>query len=176
MATIRLKARTVGADGVLRRFAVAAAMLRVDTLEAQRRLGKAAEVAFAAWVPIRSGRALRGINSELGGSVVTVTDYASNPQSGYDYIGVTRFGHGIIRPKRAFAAFNLHTKKPRSYHGPRSGHAPVLRFTVAGRVVFTPFVRAWKPASDWVTDALPEVEAQAQGVATALGRKIESRF
>jgi hypothetical protein len=168
VATIKLKARSFGVDGVLRRFATASSLLSVDTREAQRKLGKVAEVVFGGWVPVKSGRALRGISSGSGGGVVTVTDYASNPATGYDYIGVTRWGHGIIRPRETGSASVLATGKR------RGGSA--LRFVIGGRVVYAAYVRAWKPASDWVTDALPEVDSAAQVVAAELGRRIESRF
>ena len=170
MATITLRVRTLGVEGVLRRFLVAASRLPSDTFDAQRELGREAEVVFGAYVPVLSGRELRGIGSDASGGGVTVTDYARNPQSGFDYVGVTRWGRGAIRPKhRQFGSYSLATGKRRSGGG-------ALRFTVGGRVVFVKEVGPWKPASDWVTDALPEVEVAAQGVATRLGRKIESRF
>lgn len=170
MASIALKARTVGADAVLRRFMIASARLPVDTLDAQQELGRASEVVFGAYVPIKSGRALRGISSDLSGAAVIVTDEARNPETGYDYIGVTRFGHKVARiyPKHSSSnASSLATGKQK--HG-------MLRFVIGGRVLYRASVAGYHPASDWATDALPEVEVEAQAVATRLGRKIESRF
>jgi hypothetical protein len=170
VASITLKARTLGVESVLRRFLVAASLLPSDTLDAQRELGKAAEVVFGAYVPVRSGRALRGISSDVLGAGVTVTDVARNPQSGYDYIGVTRFGHSVARifPKHSTGSASTlaNGKKKRG----------ALRFSIGGRVLYRASVAGYHPASDWATDALPEVEVAAQGVATRLGRKIESRF
>jgi hypothetical protein len=173
VAKIAISARTVGVDGVLRRFLLAANRLPHDVEDAQRELGKAAEVVFGAFVPVKTGRELRGISSDMGGGVVTVTDFARNPESGFDYVASTRFGHGIIRPKnRQFGSFSLASKGRRGY----AGHRGALRFTIGGRTIFAAYVKAWKPASDWVEDAFPEVEQEAQAVATRLGRTIESHF
>lgn len=169
---IKLKVRTAGADSVARRFAAARARLPWDVRDAEISLGRAAEVVFAAYAPVRSGRLIRGISSSFDGGGVTVRADARNPMSGYDYVGVTRFGHGVIRPKdRQFGAYVLATGKRRGY-----GRRAMLRFTVGNKVVYTPEVAAWRPASDWATDALPEVYAEADVVAARLGATIESRF
>jgi hypothetical protein len=179
---IKIVANPRGVQGVLRSFIAADAALPGDTLEAQRELGRRSEIAFGAHVPVKSGRALRGIGSGLLGAVVTVTDYARNPQSGYDYIGVTRWGHGKIEPKhRGFGAQVIATKRRRGgetlTHGYDSFQSPsALRFSVGGSVVYAKYVREWRPASDWAEDALPEVQAQAQIVASRLGHRIEARF
>lgn len=171
---VRLKARSAGADRVLRSFATASALLPTDTLGAQRDLGRAAEVVFGAFAPFRSGRLIRGIASLVAGGKVVVRADARDPASGYDYVGVTRFGHRVARisPKgRRYAASVLSTGKKRS-----SGKRAALRFTIGGRAFFAASVRGYKPASDWATDALPEVEAEARVIVDRLGRKIESRF
>lgn len=172
MATIAFKARTVGADHALRKFATTSALLPRDTLDAQKELGRQAEVSFAAFAPHKSGRLIRGIASKVSGRSVIVTDEARNPLTGYDYVGVTRFGHGEILPKnRQYGASVIATGKRRGY-----GRRAALRFVVGGRVVYAASVKAWKPASDWVDDALPEVQARAEVVAAELGATIESRF
>jgi hypothetical protein len=169
VATIALKARTVGVEAVLRRFLVASARLPADTKDAERELGKASEVVFAAHAPLRSRRLIRGISSEAGGGGVIVKDIARNPESGYDYVGVTRFGHRVARiyPKHTAAASTLANGKRRK---------GALRFSAGGGVLYRASVAGYHPASDWATDALPEVEVAAQAVATRLGRTIESRF
>jgi hypothetical protein len=168
VATIKIKARTFGADSALRRFRVVAAMLPSDTFDAQRELGRAAEVVFGAHAPFRSGRLIRGISSEGGGGGVIVKDIARNPESGYDYVGVTRFGHQVAR------IYPTHTAGSVLASGKaRSG---ALRFSIGGRVLYRASVAGYHPASDWAEDALPEVRAEAQAVATRLGRTIEARF
>jgi hypothetical protein len=184
MAGARFTARPVGVDGVLRRFLVAATRLPHDTTDAQQELGKAAEVVFGAYVPVKTGRELRGIGSDLAGGVVTVSDYARNPTSGFDYVAVTRFGHRVDRiypTHRSSAASIVATKRRRGgetlTHGFDSfASNAALRFTIGGRVLFRHSVRGYHPASDWAEDALPEIEAQAQVVATRLGHTLEARF
>ena len=184
MATIRVKAQPVGVDRVVRQFSLAAAHLPVDTLEAQRELGRASEVVFAAFAPHKTWRLIRGISSVSEGSVVTVKDEARNPSSGYDYVGVTRFGHKVARiyPKHRAAAHVIATRKRREGETVTHGHDefalghPALRFTIGGRVLYRASVAGYHPASDWAEDALPEVNAEADAVASRLGRTIESRF
>jgi hypothetical protein len=173
VASITFKARTIGADRVARRFFEASVRLPSDLLGAEKELGQRAEIAFAAHAPFKTGRLIRGIRAETGGGGVIVEAHARNPADGYDYVGVSRWGHGIIRPKHRSTApaHVLATGKKRS-----SGHKAALRFVIGGRVVYASYVRAWKPASDWRDDALPEIEAEAQAVATRLGHTIESRF
>lgn len=170
MATITLKARTVGVDAALRRFLVAAGRLPADTFDAQRELGRVAEVVFGAYVPVKSGRALRGISSDAAGRTVIVKDVARNPESGYDYIGVTRFGHAVAR------IFPKHNAANASVMASGKRKKGALRFVIGGRVLYRASVAAYHPASDWATDALPEVQVEAQAVVTRLGRKIEAHF
>ena len=90
--------------------------------------GYAAPV-YRSVAPRRTGRLQRGIRVEEaeGRSRVSVQ---ARSQAGFDYVGVTRFGHRqrIIRPRTA----------------------RVLRFEVGGRVFFRPWVRGYRPAVDWV--------------------------
>jgi hypothetical protein len=172
---ISLVAKPVGAQRVLRRFITASAALKRQLLDAEKELGRKAEVIFGAHAPFRTGRLIRGISSFTLGNGVTVKAEARNPQSGYDYVGVTRFGHGKIVPRHdRGTAFVLATKKRRATK--RTNARPALRFTIGGRVVYAAYVNAWKPAQDWADAAMPEVEAAAQGVAARLGRTIEARF
>jgi hypothetical protein len=184
VATLYFTARTVGAERVLRQFALASAQLPADTLEAQREIGKQAEVAFAAFAPHRSGRLSRGMSSTTAGGTVTVRDEARNPATGYDYVGVTRFGHRVARiyPKhRSFGAAVISTKNRRGgetlTHGYDSFNSQAaLRFVIGGRVLYRKSVAAYHPDHDWSEDALPDIEARADVVAAGLGRKIETRI
>jgi hypothetical protein len=173
---VKIVAKPVGAQGVLRKFVSATAGLHSDLQAAERELGRKAELAFAAYAPVKTGRLIRGISSFALGNGVTVKAEALNPESGYDYVGVTRFGHGVIRPKyrvqKKNAGIWLQERAPHLF----IGKAGALRFTVGGKVVFAAYVNAWKPAMDWAEAALPEVETQAQAVASRLGAKIEARF
>lgn len=176
MAEIAIKARSVGVEAVLRRFVATSNRLPADTLDAQRDLGRRAEVAFAAHAPHKTGRLIRGISSVVLGGKVIVKDEARNPTSGYDYVGVTRFGHKVARiyPKHRFSAFVMASKQRRKSQ--RTQGRAALRFTIGGRVVYAASVAGYHPDSDWAEDALPEVQALAQAVATRLGHTIEARF
>lgn len=184
MARIAITARPRGVDHVLRRFGVAAGRLPLDTLEAQRELGRRSEVSFAAHAPFKTGRLIRGISSQESGSTIIVKDEARNPESGYDYVGVTRFGvrEARIYPKHRFASVVLATRKRRKgellTHGYDSfvDGRPALRFTIGGRVLYRASVAGYHPDHDWAEDALPEVQAQAQVVASRLGETITARF
>jgi hypothetical protein len=171
---VKIIAKPVGTQGVLRNFLAAATGLHGDLLEAERELGKKAEVAFAAYAPVRTGRLIRGISSFALGEGVTVKADARNPESGYDYVGVTRFGHGIIRPKARYRPVKGSQWDKEHLRGTITRGA--LRFTVGGRTVYAAYVNPWKPAMDWAEAALPEVEVEAQSVASRLGQKIEARF
>lgn len=168
MARIPIRARPVGVTGVIRRFNMAIARLPEDTLEGQRELGRLSEVSFAAHAPHKTGRLIRGITSVLLGGKVIVKDEARNPATGFDYVRITRFGHMVARifPKHV-SGYSLATGKARK---------GALRFSIGGRVLYRASVAGYHPARDWAADALPEVQAQAQVVATRLGRKIEARF
>jgi hypothetical protein len=165
---ISLVARPVGAERVVRRFLTAADRLKEDTLEGQRELGRLSEVIFAAHAPHLTGRLIRGISSSVLGGRVIVKDEARNPETGYDYVGVTRFGHKVARiyPKHA-AASNLAMGKAKK---------GALRFTIGGRTLYRGSVAGYHPAQDWADEALPEVQGAAQTVASRLGNRIEARF
>lgn len=163
-----LKVRARGADRLLRNFNAAADALPDDTLAAQRELGRRAEIVFSAHAPHRTGRLIRGIASIVLGDKVIVKDEARNPASGYDYVGVTRFGHKAARiyPKHTPAVSLANGKSRRG----------ALRFVIGGRVVYAASVAGYHPASDWADDAMPEVQAEAQSVASRLGARVEARF
>lgn len=147
----------VGAARVAARLEEKAARLPSLTEDAVEDLAADAELIFAAHTPSRSGRLARGVSAQSGpGLSAVVVARARNPESGYDYVGVSRWGHRVafIYPKRARA----------------------LRFTTrAGRVVFAKRVRGHKPATDWRDDAMPQVEERAEIVASRLGREITVR-
>jgi hypothetical protein len=173
---VKIKAKPLGVNHVLRSFISARDGLKADTLEAERELGRKSEVIFGSHAPHRTGRLIRGISSIFLGDKVIVRDEAKNPASGYDYVGVTRFGHKVSRlyPAQRFAAFVLATKGRRKTS--RTSHPPALRFVIGGKVLYRASVAAYHPDHDWAEEALPEVGAAAQGVATRLGRRIEARF
>jgi hypothetical protein len=165
---ITIKARPRGVDRIVRRFSTTIARLPEDVLGGQKELGRRAEVAFGAHAPHRTGRLIRGITSIVLGGTVIVKDEARNPATGYDYVGVTRFGHKAARiyPKHS-ATSTVATGKARG---------GALRFVIGGKVLFRASVAGYHPDHDWAEEALPEVQAQAQVVASRLGQSIQARF
>lgn len=150
-----IRVRIAGADREARRFASAAALLPSDVREARQEIGKRAAIIFAAHAPNKSGRLERGITARPGGGGTFVTASARDPETGFDYVGVTRFGRGIAKPKSDDGA---------------------LSFTGSGGLVYAASADAYDPPSDWAAEALPEVNQEAQQVTTKLARRIEARL
>lgn len=150
MASVDISVDSAGAGRLARRFEIAAERLPRETAQAVEDLGEDAELILAAHALRRSGRMARNITATSQGLSAIVTVEAKNPETGYDYVGVTRFGHRVARiyPKRA--------KALRTPFGPRAS------------------VRGFHPASDWRDDALPEIAAQARVITMRLGRRIET--
>jgi hypothetical protein len=156
MATIPIRVRVTGTERQQRRFTAAIQIVDDELRNALKELGDTAELIFASYALHRTGRMARGIVSRAFGDRVIVEAHARNPETGYDYVGVTRFGHkvSIIRPKRAKA----------------------LRIPLAGGTIFRKFSRGFHPATDWAEDALPEIETEAEAVAFRLGKTLEARI
>lgn len=156
MASVDVKVRTLGAGRASRRFLMASQAVEEELQKGLEELGDVSELIFAAHALRRSGRMARGVVARAFGSKVIVRVDAKDPKSGFDYVGVTRFGHrvSIIRPKRAKA----------------------LRIPLAGGVIFRRSSRGFHPAGDWAEQAIPQIEREAQSVATRIGRRIEARL
>lgn len=138
--------------------------------EAMEEVAQEAEVIFGAFALKRTGRMMRGIKTVRQGSDILVTITARNPTTGYDYVGVTRFGHkGMILPKARAPAVVLATGKSR-----KRGQTAMLRFMYHGRVVYARSTRGFHPSSDWAARALPTIEVEARRVLGRMARSIES--
>lgn len=153
----RFPARIDGADRGARRLLEGARTLREEMRRAVGALAEDAELIFAAHALRRSGRLARGMSSRVSGTVALVRADARNPESGYDYVGVTRFGHRVRRiyPRRARA----------------------LRIPLPdGRVIFRRSVRGFRPRGDWAQRALPDIHREAERAARRLGIRLEARL
>lgn len=150
MASIEIRPELVGGDGLARRFETASWRLGRETADAVHDLGQDSELILAAHALHRSGRMARNITAKGYGLNVMVTVEARDPETGFDYVAVTRFGHRVARiyPTRAQAL--------RTPWGPRAS------------------VSGFHPATDWRDDALPAIEAQAEVVVGRLGQRIEA--
>lgn len=151
-----MKARIVGAREAAQRFERAADRLRHDVERAVSEVAQDSELIFAGHALRKSGRMARGIAATSAGTTALVHAHAQNPETGFDYVGVTRFGHRarIIRPVRAKA----------------------LRIPVAGGFIFRKSVRGFHPKEDWAARASPEVERGAQDAVRRIGREISVRI
>lgn len=145
--------------------------------ETVQELGDETEVIYSGFALKRSGRMARGVKAiHIGGSNVLVKVHARNPQSGYDYVGVTRFGHqlAVITPSGSRRpASVIATRRRRSRLHFLSGPPPALRLP-SGQYRYS--VRGFHPAGDWAMRAWPHVKAAGFTAARKLGAKILARF
>lgn len=113
------------------------------------------------FAPHDSGRLRRRIRATVisrGGRIrITMFSDVRDPESGYAYTPVTRFGHRkpIIYPVRAKALSWVDR---------------------SGRRVFRAWVRGYRPASDWVADARPTADRAVARAADRIGRQVVSRL
>lgn len=166
----------VNARKVADQFAREAARLRVDLEKAMRDVGDDAELIYASLAPVgQSGRLSRGITAFVIGDQVWVRAEAKNPQTGYDYVGVTRFGHKLrkIFPTRVWAhngPGKINVKFPWGWR--RIDRAPALK-TPFG---FRRWVRGYKPKRDWAEPGLRLVTDSAQKRLDQLGHGFTARI
>lgn len=149
--------------------------LRERMRSVKREVGEDAELIFAAHaLKGETGRLSRGIRAIAAGDAIIVRADAKNPTSGYDYVGVTRFGHRAKwiyprsdrRPASAVATHSLRRRDQRA----------ALAIHIGGRVIFRSRVRGFRPRSDWAADAIPEVVEEANIRLAEFGRDITARL
>ena len=149
---------------------ITAAMIR-----SARNIATDAELVYQEHAPRRTGRLARGIRATALGDQVVVTATAVDPKTGFDYVGVTRFGHrkALIVPvtKRG------KPRKSRSLRRNLSGQfisrgAGFLVFTSRGRLWRLRSVRGFRPIGDWTDRALPEIRQVADTEMDQTGNKI----
>jgi hypothetical protein len=154
MAT--LKTRN-DADRLARKIGVAKLQIPGETQTSARLLTQGAVTIYRSHAPRRSGRLRRGIRMLSTGGAYVVRADAANPQTGYDYVGVTRKGHraSIIRPRQAKA----------------------LRIMLpGGGVIFRTHARGYRPASDWAERAHTQVQRLARSSIVRLAQRVERLF
>lgn len=145
----KFTAEVGGAGDLTRDFLRAAAELRRDMNRTVGEIADDAVIIYQGFAPKRRGRLIRGIKARVVGSTAFIEAHAVNKKTGYDYVGVTRFGHRVdkIVPIKAKAL------------GPIPG------------IGFRKSVKGFKPASDWAEDAWPEIKAEAETAMEKLGRE-----
>lgn len=155
MADVTISLEGAAAAARLRR---ASGELRDRMRGVEDEVAGAVEIIFAAHALVRSGRMARGITSRRQGDAVLVSVHAENPETGFDYVAVTRFGHRMrwIVPRKARAL----------RFQPRKG----------GAFIFRTRVRGFRPSQDWVAGALPEIQAEADRAMASFGRGFVARL
>lgn len=85
----------------------------------------------------------------------TVKVEAISPESGFDYLDVTRYGHrGTLTPRRG----------------------TFLKWTSGGVTYYARETAGHHPATDWVEDAEPAAEQAAGDIADRVGRVVYTRL
>lgn len=172
----RLRVRLVGADHYARQFERGAHDLRELLHTAVKNVGTDSELIFAAHARKKTGRMARNIRSTAVGDTAIVRVHARNPRTGYDYVGVTRFGHKLkwIEPTRVW---------PTSGVGKKLMRIPDVgwRWFQPAPALKTPFgffrrVRGFHPAGDWAQKAMPQVRREAHREMDKLGEEFVLRL
>ncbi len=110
------------------------------------------------------GRVAEGIEAKGHGADVEIYAYAKDPESGYDYVGVTRLGHrkALIKPRRdRSAASVLQTGRPR-----KSGRSKkaTLRVPMKGDFIYRRQIKGFRPKVDWAEVAQADVVRQSKRI------------
>lgn len=157
MAKAVFRASLRGARRTGYKLTTAGARLQRILLDEMGHGGLASELTqtFRMFAPHRTGRLERNIRalvSSRGARVVVELESTARSDEGFPYTQATRTGRRAVRPVRA----------------------RVLRFVVGGRVVFTNYVRPYRPARDWAADAARASEAAMSTTSGRVGRRIDS--
>jgi hypothetical protein len=177
---LKIKADAKGAGQQARRARNVVQLIDREFGESARNVGTDAELIYQAHAPIRSGRLKSGIRATpVGEDQVIVTARAVDPDSGFDYVAVTRFGHRkrVIIPvtRRGQARKSRAIRRgPGGRFIARGGG--MLAFESLGRHWILPAVRGFRPKTDWVETAWSEVRAAADTELEQTGNKIEVRW
>lgn len=165
---------TISSADAQRRLLFLAREIPKELDDALTKLGRRAEFVFMAYAPkgkYSTGKIRDSIRAETGQSTaaagsfgrrfssakaISVTAEARSPK-GYDYVGVSRFGH---RAARIFP-----TRAKQIVISNRHGWVGTLR---------TASVAGYHPARDWADDAADVVEQEAGNVSQALAKRLEN--
>jgi hypothetical protein len=162
---------TISAKGSLLQRILGGDELHKLVLGVQDEIAADAEIVFASYALHRTGRMGRGIHTVKDGDDLIVEVEARNPETGFDYVRITRFGHRTFRivPRRPFAASVVATRRGRS-----RGHQAALRWVQTdGTTIYRRSSRGFHPAKDWAHDALPQIKVRAQRRMGTLARRVE---
>lgn len=156
-----------------------AAKLREQVRLLMQEVADDAELIFAAHaLKGETGKLSRGITIRAVGDGIYVEAHAKS-KSGYDYVGVTRFGHRKewIVPTHMPKSDRFRPKTAKAFPLPFGFRTSITGFAA----LKTPFgyrrrVRGFKPKGDWAADALPEIQEEAQTRLASFGRGFTARI
>ncbi len=158
MARATFTARIDNVQSVIMQFERLQRSLDPYLGQAVRGVGKDAELIFAGHALKDTGRLARGIRfTSTGQTSGRVTGHAREPKSGYDYVGVTRFGHRVSRIQGNPILGGINARRTNTYSG-----------------FIAKSVRGFSPSRDWVERGLPQIERQAEQAMVLLGRKAKA--
>lgn len=178
--TEKFSANVKGANQQAARARRVSSTISDSMMQSLRDVSADAELIYQAHAPRRSGRLARGIRAvPVGVDQVTVSAVAVDPKSGFDYVAVTRFGHRkrIIVPVSRGGSRRKSRAVVRTATGQfakRSGGR--LVFTSRGRLWRLSSVRGFRPKSDWVEDAFPEIAEIAKTEMQKTANKITTAW
>jgi len=175
----KINAKVKGAKRQAGNARAAARMVNRSQEESARNVATDAELILQEHAPRRSHRLARGIRAVTVGDQVILTAKAVDPDSGFDYVAVSRFGHRkkIIKPVRSGGRSRRARNRTRLASGRFGTRRPAaLRFYSLGQLWILPSVRGFKPTSDWVQDSMPEINAAARDEMEQTGNKIAARW
>jgi hypothetical protein len=137
----------------------------------------------------RTGRLGRNIRvssaqgRQSGGRFGTGRQFAiiasAKDSHGFDYVGVSRFGHlkpEIVPDPRRGIASVVSTRRLRA---PHNGHLPALRIplrTGGEGAIYRHSVRGLQKDHDWVSDGVDLAQREADATARRLATKLETWF
>ena len=156
MSSFKFRTKWEGLDRLTVKYR--AGSLSVDELTTglKRRLSHEAQEAFRQAAPKKTGRLARGIRSRIGIDGFVISMNATN--NGYNYGGVTRFGH-----RTAF----IEPKDPRR----------MLRLNLAGgSFIYRARVRGFPPATDWAGQTRVQLRSALRRESVLLGRQVARRM
>jgi hypothetical protein len=167
------------ARGAHRRFRTEAQRLENELENIVREVGDDSELIFSAHALKDTGRMSRGVRSIPTGTTAVITVHAENPDTRFDYVAVTRFGHRVERIYPKHDVQNPGRYLAPTPRGPRwVDKKPALRIPKGNKHGggFYASVRGFKPQGDWAQRALPEVERNASQALTRFGIRVTARL
>lgn len=163
-----------------------------ELAHAVQRLSNRAVFVYQAYAPSgpsgRLGRGIRAVSAQgrvaSSGRFATGRQFAivatARDRTGYDYVGVTRFGHreAFISPRvdreRASVVSTRKARRDVTHH--EGLPALAIPSRKGGPPIFRHQVRGFKPTHDWAAVANQVVNRETAQVAHETARRIEIRF